>query len=426
MLRRHSLALAFVLFVPALAAQGRTDGLIATARAYITARKFDQADAALSGALESAAYLMDSVHVFVWRAILGHMRGSDSLARENFHSALVLYPPLRVNGLDQVAPGLDVIFDSESRGLRVYSASQVDQPAAWQSGRSLAYPPALRRRRVGGQALITAVVDTTGHVEEQTIRVLDVPDSGFLQPLRDMLLAATFTPGRVKGQVVRSTIDLNFTLTPPAPKSATILVGAARDQLRARHADSALALTDEALDSASETTPGERVYALLVQGLAWRAKQRDSLAAVSFDAGLAGYRDLTERGVDLAPFLKRLADSIRINRRGASQPATKSSPFGAVAVVGAVDEQPALLSHPPIRYAPEMQALRVGGTVIVEATLDTTGRILPPTVKIVQSPNPVFDAESKRVFMAALYRPARVNGRVARATIRQPITFAAY
>jgi len=432
---RHSLALAFVLFVPAVAAQGRTDALIATARAYITARKFDQADTALGGALESAAYMMDTVHVFVWRAILAHMRGSDSLARENFHSALVLYPPLRVNGLDQVAPGLDDIFESESRGLRVYSANQVDERATWQSGRSLTYPPALRRRRVAGQALITAIVDTTGHVEGQSIRVLDVPDSGFIKPLRDMLLAATFTPGRVKGKVVRSTIDLNFTLTPPAPTRPTILVGAARDQLRAGHADSALALTEEALDSANEATPGERVYTLLVRGLALHAKQRDSLAAVSFDDGLAGYRDLTARGVDLAPFLKRLADSIRINRRAASQtaikpppapPAPPARPFGTPAAVGAVDEQPALLSHPPIRYAPEMQALRVGGTVIVEATLDTTGRVVPATVKIVQSPNPVFDAESKRVVLAARYRPARVNGRAARVTIRQPITFAAY
>ena len=429
---RHSLALAFVLVVPAVAAQGRTDALIATARAYITARKFDQADTALGGALESAAYMMDTVHVFVWRAILAHIRGSDSLARENFHSALVLYPPLRVNGLDQVAPGLDAIFESESRGLRVYSANEVDERATWQSGRSLTYPPALRRRRVAGQALLTAVVDTTGHVEGQSIRVLDVPDSGFIQPLRDMLLAATFTPGRVKGKVVRSTIDLNFTLTPPPPKSATMLVGGARDQLRAGHADSALALTEEALDSANGATPGERVYALLVRGLALHAKQRDSLAAVSFDDGLAGYRDLTARGVDLAPFLKRLADSIRINRRAASQtaikppPAPPAPPFGTPAAVGAVDEQPALLSHPPIRYAPEMQALRVGGTVIVEATLDTTGRVLLATVKIVQSPNPVFDVEAKRVVLAALYRPARVNGRAARVTIRQPITFAAY
>jgi TonB family protein len=256
--------------------------------------------------------------------------------------------------------------------------------------------------------------------------VLDRPDSGFVEPLRRMMLAASFTPGRAKGQLVRSRVDLQFTLTPPPPRSPTALVGAARDQLRAHRADSALALTAEALDSFNNATSGERVYAELVQGLAYRATKQDSLAEHSFTAGLAGYRDLTAHGVDLAPFLKRLADSIRISRRAATPPVARNSPFGTVTVVGVADEAPALLSRPDIRYAPEMQALRIGGTVIVEATLDTTGHVLPATVKVVQTPNPVFDAEAKRVVVAAMYRPARVNHKAARVTIRQPITFAAY
>jgi len=168
--------------------------------------------------------------------------------------------------------------------------------------------------------------------------------------------------------------------------------------MRAHRADSALALTEAALDSANNGTPGERVYARLVQGTAWHAKSRDSLAALSFDAGLGELsRSDGRSGVDLAPFLKRLADSIRISRHGGRTTAGAVSPFAAPSVVGAVDEPPVLISHPPIRYAAEMQALRIGGTVIVEATLDTTGRVLPPTVKVVQSPNPVFDAETKRV-----------------------------
>jgi TonB family protein len=73
-----------------------------------------------------------------------------------------------------------------------------------------------------------------------------------------------------------------------------------------------------------------------------------------------------------------------------------------------------------------MQKLGIGGTVIIEATLDTTGRVLPATVKVLQSPNPVFDAETKRVVLAAVYRPARAGGRRTRVTIRQPVTFAAY
>jgi len=177
------------------------------------------------------------------------------------------------------------------------------------------------------------------------------------------------------------------------------------------------------LDSANQATAGERVFALLVQGSAWHMKGKDSLASISFDEGIAGYRDLTSRGVDLAPFLKRLADSIRIARRGTR---VAPAPFGAVTVVGAADETPVLISHPPIRYAPEMQRLGVSGTVIVEATLDTTGRVVPASVKVIQSPNPVFDAETRRVVLASVYRPARVQGKASRVTIRQPITFAPY
>ena len=427
MLRRLSVA-ASLFVVPALAAQNRTDARIAVARAHITAHEFSAADTALSSALDSAAYLMDSVHVFVWRAILEHQRGSDSLARQSFGSALALYPALRVNGLDQVAPGLEAVFESELRGYRVYAPGELDEQADWRSGPPLAYPADLRRRHVGGQAVVIAVIDTLGRVEAESFRVLDTPDSGFVEPLRRMMLAASFTPGRAKGQLVRSRVDLQFTLTPPPPRSPTALVGAARDQLRAHRADSALALTVEALDSSNNATPGERVYAELVQGLAYRATKQDGLAEQAFTAGLAGYRDLTAQGVDLAPFLKRLADSIRISRRGSTPPppAARTSPFGTVTVVGVADEAPALLSHPDIRYAPEMQALRIGGTVIVEATLDTTGHVLPATVKVVQTPNPAFDAEAKRVVVAAMYRPARVNRKAAKVTIRQPITFAAY
>jgi TonB family protein len=396
-MRRLLLIAALVLPAPALAAQGSTDAFITTARARIAARQFDQADTALDHALVASAYLMDTVHVFVWRAILAHMRGSDSLARVNFHAALALYSALRVNGLDQ--------------------------RAAWISGPKLAYPPELLRRRVAGHAIVRAVIDTLGEAEGFGLIVLESPDPAFDEPLQQMMLAAQFTPARRKGQAVRSQVTMGFDLHPPARESPTQLITAARVQLGVHHPDSALALTEAALDSANQATAGEHVYALLVQGMAWTMKGRDSLATLSIDAGMTGYRGLTARGVDLAPFLKRLADSLRLARRNAPPAQT---PFAAPTVVGTVDEPPALVTHPAIHYAPEMQALRIGGTVIVEATLDTTGRVVPATVKVVQTPNPVFNAESKRVVQAAVYRPARVHGRAARVTIRQPITFAAY
>ena len=425
MLRRLCFTIAFVLSVPALAAQGRTDAFITTARAHIAARQFGEADTALDHALAASAYLMDTVHVFVWRAILGHMRGNDSLARVNFHAALALYSALRVNGLDQIATGLSDVFESEARRFRVYPDSELDERASWLSGPKLAYPPELLRRRVAGHALVRAVIDTLGEAEGFGLTVLESPDSAFDEPLQQMMLAAQFTPARRKGQAVRSQVTVGFDLRPPAPENPTRLITAAREQVHAHHADSALALTEQALDSLNQPTAGERVYALLVRGTALHQKGRDSLAALAFDAGIAGYRELIAHGVDLAPFVKRLADSIRFSRRSVT-PAGTPSPFGSPAAVGVVDEQPVLISHPPIRYAPEMQALRVGGTAIIEATLDTTGHVVPATVRVVQSPNPVFDAETKRVVLASVYRPARIHGRATSVTIRQPITFAAY
>ncbi len=413
------------LAAPAVAAQSRSAALLGTAQARITAHNWTAADTALNNALASALYVMDSVNVFIWRGILEHMRGNDSLARVSFRRLINEHRITAVEGLDKVSPGLDDLFESEARPYRVYSDSQVDQRAAWVSGPKLAYPPQFVRARVSGHAIVRAVVDTLGEAEGEGLIVVESPDPAFDAPLQQMVLAAQFAPARRKGHAVRSVVALGFDLHPPVPENPTRLITAAREQVRAHRADSALALTEQALDSLNQPSAGERVYALLVRATALHQKGRDSLAALAFDAGITGYRELTARGVDLAPVVKRLADSIRFSRRSAT-PAAKPSPFGRPAAVGVVDEQPTLISHPPIRYAPEMQALRVGGTAIIEATLDTTGHVVPATVRVVQSPNPVFDTETKRVVLASVYRPARIHGRATSVTIRQPITFAAY
>lgn len=416
--RRFFPAVFLVAAAAPLAAQSHSEQLVNTARRRMVAQDWTGADSALAAALGSALYVMDSVNVFVWRGVLEFYRGNDSLARVNFRRIVMEHHMTGVRDLDKIDPALADLFETEARPFRIYPDTMLDQKAAWLSGPALAYPAALRRRRVAGRAIIQATIDTLGRVEERGLMVLESPDPAFEAPLVNMMLAAQFTPARRRGHSVRSTVTLRFDLTPPPPENPTRLASAAREQLRLRRADSALVLTELALDSVNRPTEGERAYALLVRGIAWRVKQRDSLATLAFDAGLEGYRDLTARGVDLAPFLKRLADSIRLSRRAA--------PLGQVTVVGVADEQPALISHPSIRYAPEMQALRIGGTVIVEATLDTTGRVLPATVKVVQSPNPVFDAEARRVVLGATYRPGRIRGRAARVTIRQPITFAPY
>lgn len=88
-----------------------------------------------------------------------------------------------------------------------------------------------------------------------------------------------------------------------------------------------------------------------------------------------------------------------------------------------VEERPEHLSGPPPAYPPMLQQAQIQGVVVVEAIIDTTGRVEPNSVKIVQSPHPGFDLAAKTFVLKSLYRPARVSGRAVRVLIRQPVNF---
>src|SRR6266851_1731990 len=268
----------------------------------------------------------------------------------------------------------------------------------------------------------SAIIDTAGRAELTSVEVLSTPDSGLIAPLKQWMLASQFSPGRLKGAAVRVMVQLAVGVHPPR-LAATDLVTQARSQLAAGRSDSALSLLDLALDTAlTHPTDGERAYALLVRGLVGRSS-RDSAARVDLRDGLALYQDLRARGIDLAPFVRRLADSVRAS---GPKPKRPRADMPAPTAVSAVDEQPVLLSHPPIHYPPELAALKVDGTVVVEAALDLTGHVEPASPRLVQSPNHGFDAEALRVVRGSVYRPARSNGQPARAVIRQAISFVSY
>jgi hypothetical protein len=293
-----------------LRAQEATAPLIATARDRIVAGDYTKSDTLLEKALASAVYVMDSVDALVWRGVLEYQRGNLSLARLSFRRAFTLHVPSDVPGLDAISPALARVFDSEYRAVRIFPAKEVDVPAHWRIPPVFVYPAVLKPRRIAGHALVHMVVDTLGMVEERSIEILETPDSAFVAPLRETLLASRFEPARSKGRPVKSSVSYQFNLTPPGPKDPLQLVTMARAQLRRHRADSAIATTEDALDSTNGASPAIRVYAQFVQGMAWRAKGRDSLAAMTFSTALGGYRDLLARGVDLAPVLRSLADSV--------------------------------------------------------------------------------------------------------------------
>ena len=427
-MRRHlqSAAVALLVLTPASAtAQSQSADLIQQARARMSANDLDSADVLLTASLMHATQHGESTATYTWRAILEFMRGDDSATRVAIHQAYQLDHGLQVNGLTQASPRLAEMFEEEyhraSVGDPIYPPSALDELPRKVSGPSVVYPPDVLRRQVRGRAVVRFIVDPGGHAEDSTIEVVAVPDSGLVDPVRTMIRNSTYSPGRIKGRTVRTMVEFMIDLTPGTPPNATSLVTAARGRLAVHETDNALALLKEALDPMTRATEGERVYAQLVEGIAWKDAGRDTLSREAFDSALAGYRKLTARGVELAPFLKRLADSVRLARSDRT-PGTLGTP----AVLEAVDAPPVPISHPAINYPPEMQALRVGGTVVVEARVDATGHVQAGTVRVVQSPNPGLEREAMRVVTAAVYKPARRGGHAVAVVIRQPITFAPY
>ena len=305
-----------VLLVPApLPAQNRSAERLAAARIHIAAQQWDSADAELSEALEIAPYIMDSSWTYIWRGVLEYQQGRQQLARVSFRRALALHPDPGVRGLDTISTGLANLYDREFRAMRTFRSWDLDQPARWTTRPEFVYPRGLSPRRRAGEAIVRVIVDTAGRVDDRNIEIIAIPDSVFSEPLRQLMTEVGFTPARIAGKPVRSLLYYRVDIVPPAPRDPIRLIELARAELRAGRVEGALTHLEDAVDSVNRATPAIRVYAELVEGMVWQTKGDRMRAASTFDAALAHFEELRIQGVDFAPFLRSLADSIRLTAR---------------------------------------------------------------------------------------------------------------
>src|SRR6266550_6295885 len=84
---------------------------------------------------------------------------------------------------------------------------------------------------------------------------------------------------------------------------------------------------------------------------------------------------------------------------------------------------PELLSGPRLQYPELLRRAGIEGRVIVQATIDTTGRAEPASVKVIESAHAGFNESAASWVRQALFRPARVNGQAVRALMKIPIEF---
>lgn len=78
------------------------------------------------------------------------------------------------------------------------------------------YPDSLKAGKVEGEVLIQFVVDTAGHVEPGSERVLRASRDAFRVAVVSTLGSARFTPALRKGQRVRQLVQQPFKFAPNA------------------------------------------------------------------------------------------------------------------------------------------------------------------------------------------------------------------
>lgn len=91
---------------------------------------------------------------------------------------------------------------------------------------------------------------------------------------------------------------------------------------------------------------------------------------------------------------------------------------------GLLSEQPAeVLSGPLPAYPELLRQAGVQGRVVLEAVVDTTGRVLPQSISVVSATNPGFVTPARQALLATLFRPAMTGGKPARLRVRIPYEF---
>jgi TonB family protein len=106
-----------------------------------------------------------------------------------------------------------------------------------------------------------------------------------------------------------------------------------------------------------------------------------------------------------------------------ASPSAAERPLGVYAE-DSVTERPQLLRYPPPRYPDSLRTAGIGGRVVVEAIIDSTGHVDSASVRILSSTHPGFEAPAREAVLGATYAAGRLNGRAVPVMVRFPIRFA--
>ena len=92
----------------------------------------------------------------------------------------------------------------------LYTSAIVEEQPEMLAGPKPAFPQLLLQAGIKGRVMVQAVIDTTGHIENNSIKILSSPNPGFNPGVIDALRRSVFRPARVHGRAVRVLIQLPY------------------------------------------------------------------------------------------------------------------------------------------------------------------------------------------------------------------------
>jgi protein TonB len=106
-------------------------------------------------------------------------------------------------------------------------------------------------------------------------------------------------------------------------------------------------------------------------------------------------------------------------------PAAAQARTDTVLTEAAVEQRPQVVAGSCANptYPVQMRAARMEGRVVLRFVVDTTGRIEPASVVVLQSTHQLFESAARRALLTCRYRPARFANRPVRVWVETPYNF---
>jgi periplasmic protein TonB len=97
---------------------------------------------------------------------------------------------------------------------QVFLEAQVDDQPQLITPGPMRYPEVLKAAGIEGRVTVQFVIDTSGHPDPSSIRIMNTPHQGFNNATKELVSKSVYRPGKVRGQAVAVLVSQSITFRP--------------------------------------------------------------------------------------------------------------------------------------------------------------------------------------------------------------------